>query len=281
MMRAMLCFGTAKVGMPWYGAGSTSRPSPAERAELVREACRLGVKYIDTSSAYGDAEDWVTLNAPPGVTVVTKLAPMLAPLALRYGGQGQVGTVMLHNPPLTLLRDRTFIQEWCDVCASARVIPGASVYDPDEVTAAMDVGLSAVQAPFCWLDRRCGPALRRARNAGLLTFARQPFLQGVLLNAPNPGCDPAAYDAGTFRYMLRAVGKSHGVTPVEACLWFAMGEEVADYVVFGAGSLAHLREVVAAGERMPSSGWEACRWELERRAECRMTITFGSLWRSR
>jgi aryl-alcohol dehydrogenase-like predicted oxidoreductase len=271
-----LCFGTAKVGMPWYGAGSVSRPGQAERAALVAQACTSGIRMIDTASAYGDAEDWVAIHAQPGVKVISKLAPAVAARALKYP-PGSVAVLLLHNPSLHDLADKTFIAEWKDVCETIGAVPGASVYTADEVRATVDAGLSAVQAPHCWLDQRCQAALHEATIEGVATFARQPFLQGLLLNS---GRDDSAQEryARQFRRALLEAEAVYGIAPLASCLYHALDTSGAEYVVFGAGSLLHLRDVVEVGRGNRPGTWRDCEAFLEARAVALPTVVMESLW---
>jgi aryl-alcohol dehydrogenase-like predicted oxidoreductase len=284
-----LCFGTAKVGMPWYGLGSVSRPNVRERMSLVRMAVDVGIPWLDTGSAYGDAEHYIEAGAVSlrDVRVVTKLAPHFAAQAMRYVEWLHPDAALLHNPSEAQLADAGFMEEWKDVCANVPARAGASVYDPVEVDAVSRARLTVVQAPFSLLDTRSRVALKCASLDGLMTFARCPFAQGILTNGEyresgDPADDTAADVAARFYgRILEPTCRHYGVTPVEAALWYALDESGADYVVFGAGSLAHLEEVVAAADRVPLDGWGPCKAELEAGAAGTPTVAFGSLWRAR
>ena len=284
MSVARLCLGTAKIGLPWYGLGSVSRPGPDEIVAILQRAQRLGIAWFDTGAAYGDAEDWLSVAGAP--CVVTKLAPGLVREGAFYtrAGADFIEGVMLHNPSVADLQDDTLIGMLDDKNSCLEFV-GASVYTPEEARAAIAANLGAIQVPYCLLDRRHEGTMCEATAAGLKVFARQPFLQGLLTNRLPPdlfektGPTLAAHVL-LFRDRLDTLCAAHGVSRVQACLWFAL-DSPADYVVFGVGSVAHLEEVVGAAEayRRGADRWLELGQALLEIASAIPPIEFGSLWK--
>lgn len=271
---ARLCLGTVKLGLPWYGAGSVSRPTDADKAAILERAVALGIRWFDTGAAYGDAEDWVTYGMlhPADGKFATKVSPALARCGADlartvYGEMWDV--VLLHNPTLD------------DISAFHKSGLGASVYHPAEALAALAAGLRVLQVPYCLLDRRHAEVMQEAKAAGVTVFARQPFLQGVLVNGLMTEAAMRAEWARSVAPVLEDcwdIMAAHEISRVEACLWFAL-DSPADYVVFGCGSVAHLEEVVAAAQRERPAQWPACQAALRAAVEAVPAVELQSLWK--
>jgi len=279
MSVARLCLGTAKLGMPWYGLGSVSRPGPNEIVAILQRAEQLGIRWFDTGAAYGDAEDWVCEFVANG-SVVTKVAPRLVALGAldrRWTATG----VLVHNPSVADLANKDVLDQ---LARSSAMFSGASVYTPEEARAAIGAGLGAIQVPYCWLDRRHGETMREAKAAGMMVFARQPFLQGLLTNplpAQSLGVLERRVSSAIRRFYERLtyLCAVEGFSRVQACLWFVL-DSPADFVVCGVGSVAHLEEVAAAADTAPPLSWAALRSELLKEASAIQPVEFGSLWKT-
>ena len=253
-----LCLGTCKLGLPFYGVGSVSRPGPDEIAAILERAYALGIRQYDTGAAYGDAEDWLFWGLPGSADIVTKVSVALARRGALHERRADLiySRVLIHNP-----RVGDWDQQLRDAVCSDMV--GASVYTPDEARAALDAGVGTLQVPYCLLDRRHEAVIAEAKAAGVTVYARQPFLQGVLLNGPRQ--ESASVPPGIEVWLdeFWRMCEQFGWTPVEACLTYAL-DSGADYVVFGVGSVKHLEETVFACDAL--AGRPAGQWALLRHA---------------
>jgi aryl-alcohol dehydrogenase-like predicted oxidoreductase len=255
-----LCLGTAKLGMPWYGLGSTSRPTHADSASILREAVARGITHFDTGRAYGDAEDLVAHYLPGDVHVSTKTAPDLWRYVHMHDNHWT--PLLLHNPTVDQIR------------FYGRTVDGASVYTPEEAQAVVDAGMRHLQVPFCVFDQRHRHVIERAVAVGLTVYARQPFLQGILTaDVARPGWP---IPEGWFE-VWRTTCETATVPPLEAALRFAL-ETPAHFIVFGVGSVTHLREVIRVATSDPSPGWGDLSVTL-RRMFPQAGVQLGSLWR--
>ena len=210
MSISRLCLGTAKLGMPWYGAGSVSRPGSAEIEAILRCAFAGGIRWFDTAAAYGDAEDWLTHVLPAeDCRFVTKVSPALARLGALADKLDGWQHVLLHNLTLEDVTSAWAATVGLSISYAQRV--GVSVYDPAETDQYVARGWRIVQVPYCLLDRRHELAMREARQRGVVIFARQPFLQGLLTNGMISAAAAAMRRDG--RLLASAIG-----------FWYAMGE---------------------------------------------------------
>jgi aryl-alcohol dehydrogenase-like predicted oxidoreductase len=290
-----LCLGTVKLGLPWYGAGSLSRPTPEDISAILCRAQALGVTHYDTGAAYGDAEDWCQQALAQRAQVVTKVGPALArlgALTFRTYEPGRWAAALLHNPTVADLADLTLREALREATGDGLAPVGASVYTPEEALAAMDAGLTVLQVPYSVYDHRHGGVLAEAHGRGVTTYARGPFLQGLpmlsdgTLRAVKMGQAAREHgwdvrDAIHQLYTWRGLARDHGIPLLDAHLWWSL-DSPADYVVFGVGSLAHLEAVLAAAAAYHSGD---TRWALLKEAAgaCDLgapPLTFGSLWRA-
>jgi aryl-alcohol dehydrogenase-like predicted oxidoreductase len=287
-----LCLGTVKLGLNWYGAGSTSRPTPDDVLAILERAHDLGITRYDTGAAYGDAEDWVQSCCPWfGDTRITKLSPELVGRGAAFSRCNYWDVVLLHNPTVEQLRTTDIALVLQRAMDSQRHRAGASVYTPEEAEAAMASGLKVLQVPYSVYDQRHAAVLAHAAAAKVTTYARGPFLQGLPLLADATLRDVRLGEAArvhgwdvqevTQQFKVwRGLARDHGLPLLRAHLWWAL-DSPADFIVFGVGSVAHLEEVVeaAAAFRPESPGWRLLRAAV---ADCDLGVpplTFGSLWK--
>jgi len=122
---------------------------------------------------------------------------------------------------------------------------GVSVYGPDDVVRLLGYPeLGAVQLPLSMLDLRMLPLLPRLRAAGILTFARSAFLQGLYALAPD-ALPPRVAHIRPWLGQLIEVTASAGTTPLAAALPFMADVEGLSSVVIGVDTVAQLDANVA------------------------------------
>ena len=213
--RAGLVLGTAKFGMPWYGYGSTSRPTAHESIAILRHAWRQGIGLFDTALGYGDA---AALLAHAGIPTFCQVMKARAPLSVPKPGRWEAALV--HNPTL-------------DELIHTPAAYGVSVYTVTQVLEAQRLGITPIQAPASCLN----PPVS-------VDFARAPFLQGVLLR------DPAAAPAGLQR-AVRAFQKLADDSDFSRVALALHGAHRRDdgYLVFGVSSVAQLDAVLEAADQ--------------------------------
>jgi aryl-alcohol dehydrogenase-like predicted oxidoreductase len=125
---------------------------------------------------------------------------------------------------------------------------GVSIYHPDELDVLTQrYELDLIQTPFNIVDRRLVTSgwLTRLRDAGTEVHVRSIFLQGLLLMPSSHR--PEVFDRwhmiwDSWQRWLTA----NEVTPLDACLGFALAEPAISRVVVGIDSVAQLREIIAA-----------------------------------
>jgi aryl-alcohol dehydrogenase-like predicted oxidoreductase len=258
-----LALGTVQFGMHYGVANSAGRVSQAEAHAILQQASLLGINMLDTAIAYGDSEEVLGKFAQTGQNIVTKLSAVPETErdvknwvigqfegSLERLSASKVYGFLLHRPDQLLGPNGAAIYNaLTELKARGGVVKvGVSVYSPDELGPLLErFDLDLVQAPFNILDRRIletGWAERLKEN-GIELHTRSAFLQGLLLMSKVQR--PAKFDRWTSiwdewgRWLADT-----GLTPLQACLQFAVQQSWVDRVIVGVDSTQQLLEIVGA-----------------------------------
>ena len=199
MLVDKLILGTAQLGLDYGINNSAGKPDEAAALAILDAAWDLGLRMLDTASAYGDAialvGQWHSRNPGRQFNVISKVS----------GAHGSTGTVaeieamnralgvdvlwaLLQHRPQELIANPALLESmvWLrDSDLTARV--GVSVYGNDELDAfAAMPQVDLIQLPFNLLDNagRRGRAISMACAAGKQVHARSVFLQGLFCKEP-------------------------------------------------------------------------------------------------
>jgi len=270
----MIALGSAQLGMP-YGIGSSGRPSPAAAVDILETASALGVRYIDTAAAYGDAERIIGrfLIARPDlhVQVGTKLRTLPAGLtgsaladavsseieASRARLQVQAIDDVLIHAVQNLREYGARLVAAMNTCIDRGLVRriGISLYDPEDVPLVLaHRALDVIQFPFSALDQRflTSGASATLREHGKTIFARSVLLQGLLV-LPSSSAEAAVPGACHWVETFQRICDDWRAAPLAGAIGFAEATGVADHLVVGVDSVAQLHGVMAAyGARAPA-----------------------------
>lgn len=262
-----LGLGTAQFGSAYGVSNRCGKPDEAEIGEILAYALDLGIRYLDTAAAYGDAEALVGRNLPArhDLRIVTKIEaiaeakinaghrPFLVQAIERSLERLQVErvhAVIVHNPHD--LRKPGF-EHVVDALQEAQsrgltVRTGASVYD------ATDLELvtrhwwpEIIQLPLNVLDRRLldNGWVGRLAERGTEVHVRSTFLQGLLLMRPSEL--PEFFSPlGQQIFDLHAQWAKLSLSPVAACLAFVLQNADIDAAIVGINRRGELEEIANA-----------------------------------
>jgi aryl-alcohol dehydrogenase-like predicted oxidoreductase len=266
-MLSRFALGTVQFGSNYGVSNRTGQPSESETAKILEGAAEAGIGYIDTASAYGEAETLIGRYWPPGkpVRIVCK-APAIqdAEIEARHGThwlddiarsldrlkRNRIHAVLVHRA--TDLRKPGW-QYLVDALRAMRernwtTSIGASVYD-DAQLALVESRFSPqlVQLPFNALDRRMAAsgAIARLKHAGTEVHARSIFLQGLLLMTP----ETLPIYFAPLRAQITKLHRrwaEHGLAPLEGSLGCALAEGDIDAIVVGVNRRVEFDEIAAA-----------------------------------
>lgn len=243
--------GTTQWGLAYGFTNFNGRLSDRALGEVVERAWALGVRKLDTSPSYGDAQKRIR-SAAPLFGVQTKVMAargnpthMVAALesSLAELGRESVRAVLVHDwyavsPERRIEVARTV--ESLRVMGLAETV-GVSVYGAAEILDALESfkQLDLVQVPLSVLDQRLVGSLllERARDKGTVIQARSVLLQGVALASES---DPT-FGNHPDVVRLRATGD-----PIAACMSFIAVQEWVDEVVIGVADPDQIRPIVDA-----------------------------------
>jgi len=264
-----LALGTVQFGLRYGVANQSGQVGRDEVASILDHAWMAGVDSVDTAIAYGESEQRLGEIGVGQWQVISKLPPMPENLAdvtawIQETTQGSLDRLMVSRlRGLLLHRSQQLLGPKGDALYRALIALkdqdkvekiGISIYGPDELDALCPhFQFDLVQAPFNIFDRRLATSgwLKRLHDAGTEVHVRSVFLQGLLLMGPTNR-------PGTFNRWQPLWDQWHrwlddqSITPLQACLGFAISQPEISRVVVGVDSLKQLQEILASVEETPN-----------------------------
>jgi hypothetical protein len=167
----------------------------------------------------------------------------------RLGVTSVYGLLLHRSDQLLSSQGRTLYDVMQELKADGLVHKiGVSIYSPRELDSlAAGFVFDLVQAPFNLIDRRLHVSgwLRRLKDSGAEIHTRSAFLQGLLLMPE--GVRPLKFSPwSTLWQRWERWLAGSGVSPLQACLAFALSFPEIDRVVVGADRSQHLQEIIDA-----------------------------------
>lgn len=253
-----VALGTAQFGMP-YGIANVSGQVSRDEAKAILGLARSNrIDTIDTAIDYGESEACLGDAGVENIKVVTKLPPVHKDIAdidewidrqvkasLRRLQIDTLYGLLLHRSVQfgdeSVRRSLVRLKE----CGKVQAV-GVSIYSPDELDAIpVADAIDIVQAPLNLVDRRLVTSgwLKRLNDYGIEVHTRSAFLQGLLL-MPSTSL-PDRFSAWNsiwdewHEWLL-----VNNITPVQACLGFALSFPEVDRVVVGVETAHQLNQLI-------------------------------------
>jgi aryl-alcohol dehydrogenase-like predicted oxidoreductase len=272
-----IILGTAQFGMPYGVANRTGQLGREQAEATIRIARAGGIRLLDTAVGYGESEALLGTLDLGEIKVMTKLPAVPAGCEDVRGWIRQQVTACLERlhvsrlHGLSLHRPGQLLEEiGPSLYRELRAVQddglvekiGVSIYEPDELGPLLaGRWFDMVQAPFNILDRRLVSSgwAGRLNDMGCEVHARSVFLQGLL----------ASPDAMRLEYFQRWRELLSdwdgwlievGLTPLEACLRYALTTPGIDKLVVGVDGPEQLQQVLAAADGLLPvvPGWLSC-----------------------
>jgi aryl-alcohol dehydrogenase-like predicted oxidoreductase len=269
MNYSKLSIGTAQFGMCYGIANKLGKVDSEKIAHILDCAHIAGIDSIDTAMAYGDAESRLGDCVLGGWRIVTKLPPIppakdeildwvfkMVEGSLIRLQQAKLYALLLHRPnDLISPHGDALYKALLKLKAEGLVSKiGISIYTEDELVAICSrYAIDIIQAPFNIIDRRMASSgwLERLQQQSVEVHARSVFLQGLLLIPAN--IRPTKFQrwqnlwACWDTWLLE-----NNISPLAACVRFALSQTGIDRVVIGVDSTEQLQEILAAADgQMP------------------------------
>jgi aryl-alcohol dehydrogenase-like predicted oxidoreductase/RimJ/RimL family protein N-acetyltransferase len=255
--------GTVQFGLPYGVANKTGQVGIDEAARILDFGWASGVGTIDTAIGYGASEERLGETMADPWRVVTKLpaAPESTGDISGWVNNSVLGALerlripklcglLLHRPQQLLGPEgATLFRALAALKDQGKVEKiGVSIYAPEELESLWPhFQFDLVQAPFNVIDRRLATSgwLSKLHLAGTEVHVRSVFLQGLLLmDAATRPSRFSRWDTlwKQWGYWLA----EHSLTPLQACMSFALSQREIGRVVVGVDSLAQFREILAS-----------------------------------
>jgi aryl-alcohol dehydrogenase-like predicted oxidoreductase len=257
-MYKKIALGTAQFGSD-YGITNEGGMVPIQEAKsIVMEAYARGIDMLDTAIAYGESEAVLGKINVSAWKVITKLPkiPDLSSENVSEWVENQVNEslarlktnslygVLLHSPNQlhSFMGDEIYLSlVRLKKMGKVKKI-GVSIYAPDELDKIFDrMHFDIVQAPFNILDRRIVDSGwdKRLKQINVELHARSIYLQGLLLMPEIRQSKQFEAWKGLWAEWHRWLAESN-LTPLDACLGYALSFDSIDRIVVGIDSLAQL-----------------------------------------
>lgn len=258
-----LALGTAQFGLPYGISNHDGQPSGQACAAILRDARLAGINTLDTAIAYGNSESILGELGIQDLKVITKL-PAVPPecpslenwvnehvsQALARMGKHQVDGLLLHRPAqLNMPFGQALYNALLEQKEKGLVRKiGISIYAPQELeTLPEGMRLDIVQSPQSIIDQRMITTgwAQRLKDQGVELHIRSIFLQGLLLM---PSAQrPPKFDRwqGLWQTWDHWLART-GLSPLQACLRYALSLPWPDRIVVGVNSAAELAEILEA-----------------------------------
>ena len=258
-----LAIGTAQFGSDYGIANKTGKINYADGEKIIKSAHAAGIDTIDTAIAYGESERQLGLFGVSGWRVISKLPKLPESIQLIAGWVrdqtaesierlriSKLHGLLLHRVddllgPLGEYLFEALLQVQQEGFAE-RI--GVSVYAHESIDAILSrFPIDIIQVPINIFDRRLldGGWLCALQKEGIEVHTRSVFLQGLLLMQPESRPN---YFRRWQTLWDRWDGRlaDTGISPVTACLRYALSEPTIDRVIVGIDSFAQFKEILGS-----------------------------------
>ena len=245
---AQLALGTAQL-KGTYGVLSDGRIATDGQAfEVLDEAKHLGFCAVDTAPTYPNAEGLIGRSRWTG-SVWTKLdgrLPVEESIArsLERLRRDTVDIVFVHDVTTLWSMPKTTMRALEALRGSVTARLGVSVYEPQELTRAIDIlPVDVVQVPINAFDQRF---VRQHEDGNLPTtcsyVARSVFLQGILAQ-PDEACARVPIELRMPLLLWAEACRQSRVAPGRAALSYVQSQRLASAIIVGGESPEQLRTI--------------------------------------
>ena len=251
-MPVTMILGTVQFGLPYGINNEAGKPDQEQVDEILTEAYRSGIRTLDTSNVYGDAENVIgdfhkkndfcfQINTKfvyqPGITIKDKLTG-----TLKKVGVEKIQTYFYH-----LFTDYV---SYPDLIAELKGLKkenyirqiGISIYTNDEFeTAINDPDIDVIQIPFNLLDNKFqrGALLTKAKLKYKIIQVRSVFLQGLFFK-PVSLLPDYLQPLEPYLQILHMISSNSGLTMEDLCLQYVTAQTEIDEIIIGVDSKEQL-----------------------------------------
>lgn len=245
-----IILGTVQFGCE-YGINSAGHPDTDMVREILKEADRSGIRTLDTSSAYGNAESVLGECMLPesGFNIISKypkqdrsVSDVFSESLKRLHKKHLYGYMMHHfsiyreHPSVwndfVRLRDNGLVDKI-----------GFSLYSPEELEIILNdnIDFNLVQIPRNIFDRKFDPYLPELKRRGVEIHVRSTFLQGLFFKDRDK-LPEKLLPLGKYLLELDSIAQNTEMGIVQLALGFNIHNDMIDKVLIGVDNVSQLRD---------------------------------------
>lgn len=249
MMNAnKLVLGTVQFGLQ-YGINSAGRPSTEQVSDILDNAKAGSIQILDTSSAYGNAEEVLgDVKAGSSFKIVSKYPKCDQSVAdtfnnsLKVLGVDHLYGYLLHH--FEVYRENKAVwNDFIQLQKEGKVDRiGFSLYEPWELDLILNDGIpfSLIQVPFNIFDRQFEPYFQKLKEMGVEIHVRSTFLQGLFFKDRNT-LPEKLEPLKTYLFALDEYSKQTGLSVAKIALNYNLQNPFIDGVLIGVDTNEQLK----------------------------------------
>jgi len=268
--------GTAQLGLDYGINNKQGRPLKNQSIAILEKAWSTGIRFFDTSPAYGKAEEILgefisAHNLQGEIAVVSKFFSSDSEAVenkiqdtLKKLNSDSLDGYLLHKAEDMYNPETMEALKSCQQKGLVKNI-GVSVYKASDARHAASSGImNYIQIPYSVFDQRLDKTdfFTQARENNVKVFARSVFLQGLMLMKDQ---EIPVHLSGVKKHLLEfdEIINKYNLTREQAALLFVYASKNIDYAVFGADTAEQIDNNVRIVEE--TKDYEECLKELENR----------------
>jgi len=258
-----LSLGTAQFGLDYGVTNQDGKISLEDAGSIISYAYDSGIDSLDTAFLYGSSQKVLGIIGIDQWNVYTKLPELphealnctkwvidMVYEALSVMRVDRLKGVYLHRPNVLCGPHGEDIYKALNYLLEKKVIEGVgiSIYSPAELDEMIHLfPINLVQAPFNPIDDRMITSgwINKLKEMNIELHARSIFLQGLLLAGKESIPNQFVRWNPLFRKWHEWLAEKN-LSPLEACLRYALGYSQIDKVVIGVNNLSHIKEILSA-----------------------------------
>lgn len=279
LMKPKLCLGTAQFGLAYGITNTNGQVSEPDVGQLLVEASKAGICWLDTAQAYGNAESVLgrQLTTKHRFHFISKLPAQHQPMftaqdveawdqafyktCQRLGVQS-LDAFLLHAPADLSKPGGQHLEAWLLSLRQQGLVQriGVSIYTAEDLEGLNPELLDLVQLPLSLFDQRLlqDGTLTRLRARGAAIHARSVYLQGLLLTPAAQWPCWVSPKVRAHQQALEALAEQRRCHLIDLALGFVREQLNLEAVVLGVSSIEELAALRNAWSAL--SPWQVGEW---------------------
>ena len=184
--------GSVQFGIPYGVSNNQGKTTSEEVTKILNYAHTSGITFIDTASAYGNAEEVLGFNDLNNFKIISKFMPQEGNYSTRLQLQTSLDKLKidslygyLAHRPLSLVDNQKQWEELLVLKQEHKVKKiGFSLNEPKELDVLLNNGMmpDLIQVPYNYFDNRFKDILIDLKSKGCEIHTRSAFLQGLFFS---------------------------------------------------------------------------------------------------